>query len=136
MADDLTYPQQISIPYHYTAGPVERAFLRGLQGRRILASRWQGQVLAPARPFGPDGTRSGDLVAVGPEGTVEGWTTVTRPDGPVTYGLVLLDGATTTLLHRLDVAEDALEVGLRVRPRWAPDPATEITAIEAFEPAS
>lgn len=135
MTEPLTYPQQISIPYTYTAGPVERAFLRALARRQVLGSRWGEEVLVPPRPHGPDGTPTGDLVEVGPEGEVTGWTTVVRDGRPVTYGLIRLDGATTAMLHLLDVPEDDLAMGLRVAPRWSPEPATEITAIEAFVPA-
>ena len=134
MVDALTYPQQISIPYHYTAGRADRAFLRGLADRRLVGSRHGEEVLVPARAFGPDGAPTGDLVEVGPEGTLTGWTTVARDDGEVTYGLIRLDGATSVLLHRVDAPADVLADGLRLRPRWASDPQPEITAIDAFEP--
>jgi len=132
VTDHLTYPQQISIPYTYTAGPAHRAFLRGLAAGRLLGSRWGDEVLVPARPFAPDGSRTGDLVEVGPGGRLEGWTVAHRAGSTTVYGLIRLDGATSTMLHVLDVPADALEAGLRVQPRWAATPAAEITAIEAF----
>ncbi|HEY8339528.1 MAG TPA: OB-fold domain-containing protein [Egibacteraceae bacterium] len=130
--DGLVYHQVISVPYQYTAGPAQRAFLRGLAERRILGSRAGDAVLVPARPFAPDGSRTGDLVEVGDHGEVVAWTTVPRDGGPVTYGLIRLDGATTPLLHRLDVPAERLAVGLRVRARWAAEPTPSITAIDAF----
>lgn len=135
MTEQIIYPQQISMPYNYAAGVEQRAFLRGLVAKRILASVWQNEVLVPARPFGPDGSRTDALVEVGPAGVVEGWTTVPGEGDERTYGLIRPDGATSTMLHLLDVPPEALKEGLRVRPRWAEGVEPEITAIEAFEVA-
>jgi uncharacterized OB-fold protein len=131
--EPIIYPQVISVPYTYTAGRTQAAFLRGLAERRILGSRAGDRVLVPARPFAPDGSRTGDLVEVGTAGTLQAWTTSHHDGGTTTFGLIRLDGADTELLHVLDVPEDRLAKGLRVRARWADEPTTEITAIESFE---
>ena len=45
-------------------------------------------------------------------------------------------GAATPLLHVVDAgAEGAMRTGMRVRARWAEQPAGAITDIQAFEPA-
>ena len=134
--DPMIYQQQINMPYRYTAGRAQAAFLRGLADRRILGSRdGGGQTLVPARPYAPDGTPTGDLVEVAETGEVRGWT-VHHHEGAVrVFGLIRLDGTDSDLLHLLDVDVEALEVGLRVQARWAAEPTTEITAIEAFEAA-
>jgi uncharacterized protein len=132
--EPIVYEQQISVPYRYTAGAAQAAFLRGLQDGRIVGSRHGDHVLVPARPFAADGTRTGDLVDVDDEGTLQSWTTCHR-DGEVrTYGLVRLDGADSDLFHLIDADEGDLSIGMRVRARWAADRQTEVTAIEAFVP--
>lgn len=133
-ADELVFDQQINMPYRYTAGPCERAFLRGLAERRILGSRAGDRVLVPARPFAPDGSRTGELVEVADSGVLEGWTTRVVDGQQRTFGLIRLDGADSALLHRVDVPTDGLVMGLRLRARWAAEPVAEVTAIEAFEP--
>lgn len=136
MTEQVVYAQQIRVPYRYTAGREQQAFLRGLQGRRILGSRTaDGRTLVPARPFDLDGTRTGELVEVEPVGTLQGWTVVGTGGEQRVFGLVRLDGADTDLLHLLDLDADQLERGRRVRARWAAEPEAEITAIEAFEAA-
>ena len=131
--EPIVYPQVISVPYRYTAGRAQAAFLRGLADRRILGSSTADGVAVPARPFAPDGQRTGDLVEVADTGTLVAWTTRHRDGGATTFGTVLLDGADTPMLHVLDVPSDLLTEGLRVRARWADGATTEITAIEAFE---
>ena len=133
--DPIVYPQVISVPYEYTAGWAQAAFLRGLAERRVLGVRAGDRVLVPARPYAPDGTPTDELVEVADTGELVAWTTH-HHDGEVRiFGMVRLDGADSELFHLLDVPEDQLQAGLRVRARWAQEPTTEITAIEAFEPA-
>lgn len=129
----MIYPQVISVPYTYTAGRAQAAFLRGLADRRVVGSRTDDGVLVPARPHAPDGERTGELVDVATTGQVRAWTTRHRGGEARTYGMVRLDGADSDLFHLLDVPQDRLELGLRVRVRWAQDSTTEITAIDAFE---
>lgn len=133
--EPVVYAQQITMPYTYTAGRSQAAFLRGLAERRILGSRVGEAVLVPARPHAPDGSPTGELVEVAQAGEVRGWT-VHHHEGAVrVFGLVRLDGTDSDLLHRLDVPEGALAVGLRVQARWVAEAGTtEITALEAFEP--
>lgn len=132
--EPIVYPQQISVPYTYTAGAAHRAFLRGLAERRVVGSRHGDQVLVPARPYAPDGTPTGAYVDVADEGELRAWTTRHHEGTVRTFGLVRLDGADTDLLHLVDARDDELEIGLRVRARWATSPDPEVTAIEAFEP--
>jgi uncharacterized protein len=132
--EPIVYAQQISVPYRYSAGPVQRAFLQALQERRILGSRHGEQVLAPARPYGPDGVPTGETVEVAAEGELRSWTTRHHEGNVRTFGLIRLDGADSDLLHLVEAPEDRLAAGLRVRARWADEPTTEITAIEAFVP--
>lgn len=134
-ADPIVYPQVISVPYTYTAGRTQAAFLRGLAERRILGVRAGDRVLVPARPHAPDGSPTHELVEVADVGELIAWTTHHHDGESRTFGMVRLDGADSEMLHLLDVPEERLAVGLRVRARWSAEPTTEITAIEAFEPA-
>lgn len=131
--EPLVYAQQINMPYTYTAGRAQAAFLRGLAERRILGSVAGGRVLVPARPYAPDGTPTGELVEVAATGELRGWTVHRHEGQDRVFGLIRLDGADTDLLHLLDVGSDDLAVGLRVQARWAAVPEPEITALEAFE---
>ncbi len=66
------------------------------------------------------------------EGTVETFTV--SGEGRV-VAMIRLDGADTSFPHVIDAAGEDVEVGLRVRARFAEEPTPAITAIEAFEPA-
>ena len=133
MADQIPgqmiYHQAIKLPYRYTAGDMQRSFLKGLQARTILGARCGTceQTVAPARPFCPRcSAKLSDTVEVGPGGTVTTWTT----DGSGrTFARIRLDGADTDMLHRVD---GVVETGARVTPRWASEREAEITAIETF----
>jgi len=131
----LVFHQRIRLPYRYTTGDQTKAFLLALAERRILGSRCEEcrLTLVPARPFCPIcAGRTGALVEVSDAGTLERATVRIRDEGPVTFGLIRLDGADTAFLHRLEVAPERLRSGLRVVARWDPDPAPEITAISCF----
>jgi uncharacterized OB-fold protein len=136
VTEQIVYAQQISVPYRYSAGFAQQAFLRGLQERRILGSRAQdGRVLVPPRMHDELGARTEDgLVEVAASGALQSWTEVVRDGERRVYGLIRLDGADTELLHMIDAPADVLAPGLRVVARWADAPEPEITAIVAFAP--
>jgi uncharacterized OB-fold protein len=71
------------------------------------------------------------------------WTWMGRPlagqplDRPFGWALIRLDGADTGLLHAVDAGSPAaMRTGLRVRPRWAEQPAGGIRDIAFFEPSN
>jgi uncharacterized OB-fold protein len=106
---------RIKIPYRWPAGKVAGRFLHVLQSeKRFEGLRCPkcGRVTVPPRPrcLGCRVT-SEDRVTVGPDGIVTSWTR--RPQGIL--ALVRLDGADTSVLHRLlDVDEP--RSGMRVTP--------------------
>lgn len=129
MSGGMIYHQAIKLPYRYTAGESNAAFLRGLTEGRILAGRCPEEdlVVAPLQPFCPHcGTRLTDPTPVGPGGVVTTWT---RDREGRIFGRIRLDGADTDIFHRL---EGEVATGVRVEPRWSGDEAPEITAIDAF----
>jgi uncharacterized protein len=117
----------ITFPYKRSLGPVVGAFMTALTEKRILGIRNGDAVLVPPMEWDPatGAELAHDFVDVGPAGTVESWTWVPEPsiqhplDRPFGFAFVKLDGATTPLLHAVDTGTpDAMEVGLRVAPRW------------------
>ena len=56
-------------------------------------------------------------------------------DRPFGWALIRLDGADTALLHAVDAGSAAaMHTGMRVRARWAEQPAGDIRDIVCFEP--
>ena len=127
----MSYHQRIKLPYRYTAGEINTALLRALSEGSILGIKCSSceLTMALARPFCPRcSAGGGELIDVPTTGIVVSHTT--RHDGAV-IGLVQLDGTDTHFPHVIEA--DAVEIGLRVRARFAAGTAPEITAIEAFE---
>lgn len=125
----MIYHQAIKLPYRYTAGENNTAFLEGLTRQEILAGRCTDEdlVIAPLQPFCPHcGARLVDPVTVGPGGSVTTWT---RDRDDRVFARIRLDGADTDLFHRVD---GDVTTGARVEPRWAEDAEREITTIETF----
>lgn len=117
----------ITFPYKRSLGPVIGAFMTALTEKRILGIRSGEAVIVPPMEWDPaTGADLGnELVEVGPAGTVESWTWVPKPseqhplDRPFAFAFIRLDGATTPMLHAIDVGSpDAIADGARVAPRW------------------
>jgi hypothetical protein len=139
----LRAPLEIGFAYTRSTGPTLSQFLAGLAGRQILGARGaDGRVHAPPFEFDPvTFAPPGELVPVGPAGTVLTWTWMDRPlagqplDRPFGWALIRLDGADTGLLHAVDAGSAAaMHTGMRVRARWAEQPAGDIRDILCFEP--
>jgi len=133
----------LELPYRRSVGPVVGAFLTGLRDRHVVGSRTAaGRVIVPPLEYDPDtGDAVDDLVEVGSSGTVTSWAWIDEPmrkhplDRPFAWVLVQLDGADTSLVHALDVADaEAVSTGMRVQIRWADERRGHITDIACFEP--
>lgn len=135
---------KLEFPYSRTLGPVVGAFLAGLGEGKLLGIRGKdGRVLMPPLEYDPaTGESLGtELTPVGPEGTVAAWTWVDEPSPkhplahPFSFALVKPDGADTSIVGAVDAGSaDAMSTGMRVRPRFAPEPRNVITDLEAWEP--
>jgi uncharacterized OB-fold protein len=141
----LSAPLDISFDYTRSLGPVLSRFMAGLAKRQILGSRGaDGRVYVPPAEYDPvTFAPPRELVPVGPHGTVLTWSWQPEPrEGqpighPFAWALIRLDGADSGLLHAVDVGAAAdMHTGMRVRPRWAENPAGHITDIACFEPAA
>jgi uncharacterized OB-fold protein len=134
---------EIAFDYTRSLGPVLGQFMTALRERRLLGARGaDGRVHAPPFEYDPVTARPPeDLVEVGPAGTVVTWSWQPEPlagqplDRPFAWALIRLDGADTALLHAVDAGSAAaMRTGMRVRPRWAAEPAGGIRDIACFEP--
>jgi uncharacterized OB-fold protein len=141
----LRAPHVLEYTYTRSVGPVIGAFLTGLrQGRILGATGDDGRVVVPPAEYDPVTARpSGELVEVGPGGTVSTWAWETEPTAdqplsrPFAWALVVLDGATTGLLHVVDAGSpEAMTSGMRVRPRFRPEGERRghVLDIECFVP--
>ena len=125
----LVFDQKIDLPFTYTVGAAQRAFLRGLTEGRLLASTGNGERYVPARPFAPDGRRLAGLEEVVARGRVVAASTAHHlPDAPV-FGLILVDGCAVPMLHLL---ESELEPGTEVEPVFEQGAEPGIRAIRCF----
>ena len=141
----ISAPLVIEYPFTRTTGPVIGAFLTGLRERIILGvRRADGSVLVPPTEYDPQTSEPlGELVEVGQQGTVVSWTwsPTARPQQrwgrPIGWGLVLLDGADTPMMHALLVdGPEHLSTGMRVEARWREDREGQINDLEGFVPVS
>jgi uncharacterized OB-fold protein len=142
-SDVLHAPLNVEFDYTRSLGPVLSQFMTGLAGKQILGGVLSdGTVVVPPPEY--DATTHApvtEVVPVGDEGAVQSWSWVSEPlpgqplDKPFAYALVLLDGADKPMLHAVDVSSPAdMEIGLRVRARWASERHGAITDIACFEP--
>lgn len=137
---------KLEFPYSRSLGPVVGAFLTGLREGKLYGIRARdGRVLVPPLEYDPDSGESlgTDLVPVGPEGTVVAWAWVAEPspkhplDRPFSFALVVPDGADTPMASPVDAGSiDAMSTGMRVRPRFKPEPHGLVTDLEAWEPVA
>jgi uncharacterized OB-fold protein len=133
----------LELPYRRSVGPVVGAFLTGLRDQQVVGSRTAaGRVIVPPLEYDPDtGDAVDDLVEVGSAGIVTSWAWIAEPlrkhplDHAFAWVLVQLDGADTSIVHALDVADaGAVATGTRVQIRWADERRGHITDIACFEP--
>ena len=124
----LISEQKIDLPYTYTAGRAQRAFLRGLAEQKLIASGGDGERYVPARPFAPDGRRIEGLAEVPARSVVVASTTAHHLDGRV-FALVRVADSVTPMLHLLD---EPLEPGSEVEPVWEEGAEPGILALRCF----
>jgi uncharacterized OB-fold protein len=129
--------------YRRSVGPVLGRFFSELCNGKIVGSKTEaGRVLVPPMEFDPEtGKAVDEIVDVGPGGVVETWAWVYQPlrthplDHPFAFALIRLDGADTSLLHAVDAGDEGnMATGMRVTPRFAPEPKGSILDIACFEP--
>ncbi len=135
--EPLVYEQKIDLPYVYTAGAAQRAFLRGLAEGRVVASvDEEGRRYVPARSHAPDGRPLSRTEDVAPAGVLEAATTAHHLPGAPSFGLIRIDGSLTPLVHRLGDGAERLPPGAAVVAVFAADQEEpSVNAIAHFRPA-
>lgn len=142
-SDILSAPYVLEYPYHRSVGPVLGRFLGGLKERRIFGVRApDGCVIVPAVEYDPaTGAALEELVEVASAGAVTTWTWIAQPrknhplQRPFAFALILLDGASTPMLHCVDAGDaGAMRTGMRVRAVWRAETEGSITDIASFVP--
>lgn len=132
MSECVTVTIAMEQVWRYASGAAMERFAEGLKERRIeaLTCRLCGRAYLPPRPFcGRCNIRMSNWSPVKDEGELVAWTVMQLPmldgrtgevrDAPYGMGLILLDGADTTLNHYLAESDPArLAIGQRVRAVW------------------
>ena len=127
------------------AGSICSRFLKELRDeKRIMGIKCPqcNRVLVPARPICPRCFRkTEEWVEVSDAGTLTTYTTVHRPlpcqqmEPPIIYGIILLDGANTGLLHLLgEVHPKNINVGMRFQAVFKEERKGDIRDIKYFRP--
>lgn len=120
---------QVSLPYRWSYGKaLTRFFQESRDNKRLMGTRCPrcSSVTVPAarictRCF----VETTDWVEVSDHGVLETFTTVHLPfpgqptEPPYTYGLILLDGASTYFSHLIEEPAEALRCGMRVEAVWS-----------------
>ncbi len=143
--DVFVYHGKIFIPNTYTAGATGSRFLIELRdNKRIIATRCPAcqQVYVPARSICKHCYEQlTEWVQVSDVGTLQTYTVDGHTNGvqplapPIIYGIVLLDGATTGLVHMLSEVEfEKLAIGMRVKAVFAEERTASIMDIKYFKP--
>jgi uncharacterized OB-fold protein len=138
-----TLRQKIEIPYNYVAGRAVTRFLLGLKDRQFFASVCGGcgRKNVPPLSFCGRCWRPIDRYEpVGPKGTLETFAASPAPmpamphiAGPVTYGLIKLDGADTSLAHVvIGDSGEKIRCGARVEAVWREERSGSILDVAGF----
>jgi len=143
--EPMVYKSGINIPYHWWAGDTASRFFVSLRDEKKIIGTKCGKckkVFVPPRKTCPDCfTEISDWVNVADTGTVEAFTVARRQlaalpgKAPVSFALIKLDGADTSLLHYLGGADiDKFRIGMRVKAKFSSERRGRITDIEYFKP--
>lgn len=138
----------IDAAFNWSVGAHMERFIRGLGERKLLGVRCPKceRVLVPPRKICERCfAETDEWVEVGPQAAVEtftiGYVKVDKAGGlkdldePQAYGLIKPDGADTSFVHRIVVA-DPVEVvdSMRVEAVWMDRPVGDLSDLEYFKP--
>lgn len=143
--DVFVYHGKIYIPNTYTAGATGSRFLIELRdNQRIMGTRCPTceKVYVPARSACKYCYSLLDQwVEVSDTGALQTYTIAGQVNGvqpvapPIVYGIILLDGASTGLVHMLSGVEfERLAIGMRVKAVFAAERTGSIMDIQYFRP--
>ena len=144
-ADVFVYHGKIYIPNTYTAGAVGSRFLIELRdNKKIMGTKCPAcdKVYVPARSVCKYCYAQLDRwVEVSDTGTLVTYTVAGQRNGvqpvdpPIIYGIIQLDGASTSIVHMLsEVDFEKLVIGMRVKAVFAEKRVGSILDIKYFKP--
>lgn len=120
---------QVNIPYRWSYGQsLTRFFEESRDNRRLMGTKCPrcASVIVPAARICPRCyVEANQWVEVSDHGVLATFTTVHLPfpgqptEPPYTYGLILLDGASTYYSHLIHEPVENLACGMRVQALWA-----------------
>lgn len=120
---------QVHIPYRWSYGrSLTRFFEESRDNRRLMGTkcpRCSAGIFPAARICPRCYIEASEWVEVSDHGVLATFTTVHLPfpgqptEPPYTYGLILLDGASTYYSHLIDEPVENLACGMRVQAVWA-----------------
>ena len=145
MSDEvLVHESRIAVPYAWSAGSVLSRFLKALRDeKKILADRCPACRKVYVPPRNTCGTCFKDCeewLEVGPRGRLISFTQAfyespAQPRKNPIYGLIVLEGADTGLLHLLEGAElSRFRSGMTVEAVFAEERTGSILDISHFRP--
>jgi uncharacterized OB-fold protein len=133
--------------YNYRVGTYIERFLQGFKERKILGSKCPGcaRVAVPPRMWcGVCNKKMEELVELSQEGTLENFTVghiilekgrIEPADTPQIIGLVKLNGASSSLLARVEgVPAAAVKTGMRLKAAWKDEVEGDYADLDHFEP--
>ena len=142
-ATPVVLNQDFTLGYTYkrSTGPVVGRFLTELRQRKVVGIKGSdGQVMVPPVEYDPvTAEELTEFVAVADSGVLQSWSWVKYPrpshllQQPFAWGLILLDGADTPMMHMVAAADESeVSTGMRVKVRWADEPKGFIDDIAYF----
>lgn len=126
-----------------TTSTLMDTFLSALRNKQLLGvkSSNDGVIIPPMEVDPYTGEQLNELVHVGEHGAVLSWSWVRHPNDRKTFrsayawALIQLDGADTPIVHRVVTNnEKSMEVGMRVKIKWAEHTRGRISDIMCFKP--
>lgn len=121
--------REISIPYRWSYGrSLTRFFAESRNNKRLMGTkcpRCSAVTVPAARICTRCYIEATEWVEVSDHGVLHSYTTVHLPfpgqptEPPYTYGIILLDGASTYYSHLIDEPVERLSCGMRVRAFWS-----------------
>jgi uncharacterized OB-fold protein len=143
--EPLVYESRIKVPYTWSVGEVGSRFLTELRDHKKIygtrCSKCNTVYLPPKKTCGKCFLNLQEWLEVGPQGTLVTYTvvhyeTLVMPrKPPFAYGIILLDKASTGLLHLLgevDIGE--IKSGIRVEAVFKDERTADIMDIQYFRP--
>jgi len=143
--ESLVYESRIKVPYTWSVGETGSRFLIGLRDhKKIFGTRClkcDKVYLPPRKNCGQCFSENLEWVELGSQGTLITYTMVRYESSampmkpPFAYGIILLDGASTGMVHFLgEVDPEEIKPGMRVEAVFKEERIGDILDIRYFRP--